>query len=154
MIDKASERWTVCFAAILFALSSAVASAATFHIDISPAPRTALNLNGVNLYNGDHAVGLSEANAIVPGGSGSGTGNETGPGITYDDVSQELNLNFDYSGLFGTNPAVRFQGISAVNFPGTNLFNDTVKILGPHDAGFQESSVSGVVIVLSNDQEG
>lgn len=107
MIDKASERWTVCFAAILFALSSAVASAATFHIDISPAPGTALNLSGVNLYNGDHAVGLSEANAIVPGGSG--TGNETGPGITYDDVSQELNLNFDCSGLFGINPAVRFQ---------------------------------------------
>ena len=152
MLDKASERWTVCFAAILFALSSAVASAATFHIDISPAPGTALNLNGVNLYNGDHAVGLSEANAIVPGGSG--TGNETGPGITYDDVSQELNLNFDYSGLFGINSAVRFQGISAVNFPDTNLFDDTVKILGPHDTGFQERSVSGVVIVLSNDQEG
>ena len=122
------------------------------HIDISSAPGTALNLNGVNLYNGDHAVGLSEANAIVPGGSG--TGNETGPGITYDDVSQELTLNFDYSGLFGINPAVRFQGISAVNFPDTNLFDDTVKILGPHDTGFQESSVSGVVIVLSNDQEG
>ena len=152
MIDKASERWTVCFAAILFALSSAVASAATFHIDISPAPGTALNLSGVNLYNGDHAVGLSEANAIVPGGSG--TGNETGPGITYDDVSQELTLNFDYSGLFGINPAVRFQGISAVNFPDTNLFDDTVKILVPHDAGSQEGSVSGVVIVLSNDQEG
>ena len=129
-----------------------MASAATLHIDISSAPGTALNLNGVNLYNGDHAVGLSEANAIVPGGSG--TGNETRPSITYDDVSQELTLNFDYSGLFGINPAVRFQGISAVNFPDTNLFDDTVKILVPHDAGSQEGSVSGVVIVLSNDQEG
>ena len=57
MINKALGNWAGCFAAILLALSGAAVSAATFHIDISPAPGTALNLNGVNLYNGDHAIG-------------------------------------------------------------------------------------------------
>jgi len=70
---------------------------ATFAVDISPLGG-ALN-SGANPYTQDHAVGLTAPNETAQPAS-SATGNETGTGITYDDVTNALAYQFAYGSDF------------------------------------------------------
>ena len=69
-----------------------------FNVDISPAI-SGLN-SGANPYAGDYAEGLAAANESAQPAS-TATGNETGAGITYDDVTNQLTLTFGYGSDFG-----------------------------------------------------
>jgi hypothetical protein len=99
--------------------------AAVFQVDLSPGPGVALNL-GANPYTQDHAVGLSglnESPAVVL----SGSGNEIGAGISYDDVSNQLSFDLAYGSAFGFSDLVgnltvlHVHGPGLVNFPGPNI---------------------------------
>ena len=70
------------------AVLTSTASAAIIQFDISP------------LSFGDNTIGLSGPNE-APSNASSATGNEIGAGISLDDVTQSLTLNFAYGSAFG-----------------------------------------------------
>ena len=99
------------------ALAATDASAAVYEIDISPGPGLALNL-GANPYTQDHAVGLSGLNAVGQPAT-TATGNEVGAGITYNDVTNELSMDFAYGSAFGFSDLLGAASVYHVHGPVT-----------------------------------
>ena len=114
---------------ILVALFAAISlgglplNATLFQVDLSPLSG-ALNL-GANPYTQDHAVGLSGLNTFGQL-SPTGSGNEIGAGISYDDVTKVLSFDFAYGAAFGHTDLVgnwtasHIHGPGLVNFPAVN----------------------------------
>lgn len=104
-------------------LATGAAQAAIIPFDISPTNK-AINLLNYSA-NRDHAQGLSALNETLQPAS-SATGNETGAGITYDDVTNQLTFNFAYGSAFGfvdlvgNYSAAHIHGNGAVNYPAVN----------------------------------
>jgi hypothetical protein len=98
--------------------------ATVFQVDLSPLSG-ALNL-GANPYTQDHAVGLSGLNSASQL-SPTGSGNEVGAGISYDDVTNLLSFDFAYGSAFGFTDLVgnwtlaHIHGPGLVNFPAANI---------------------------------
>lgn len=102
----------------------ATSYSAIFAIDLSPGPGRALNL-GASTYTRDHATGLSGLNETGMFAA-SGSGNEIGAGISYNDVSNVLSFDmaygsaFGFADLLGNLTVLHVHGAGLVNFPAAN----------------------------------
>lgn len=118
-LTRISSIVTLSLSFILFSS----AEAAVYRVDISPAGT-------------DHAVGLSALNAVAQPASAA-TGDVINGGITYDDVTNELNWNFAYGSDFGFVDLVgnfsvaHLHGPAAVQFPLPNTGAGVLLDLGP-----------------------
>lgn len=99
---------------LLFVFGLASTHAATLDFNLSP-PGT------------DNAVGMSPQNEVPPATNSIGSGNEIGPGITFDTQTLQLNLAIGYGSAFGfdnlTGP------ITGVHIHGPALTNAVAPIL-------------------------
>lgn len=107
---------------------------ATFGIDLSPLGG-ALNL-GSNPYVQDHAVGLAGANEN-PQNASPATGNETFAGITYNDTTNALTLQFAYGSDFGFVNLTGDFSLAHIHGPGPVLAPGSANMNGGilHDLG-------------------
>ncbi len=130
---------------LLFAVLTACTSlqAATVLFDLSPA-------------GSDNAIGLSPLNEVPPIANSTGSGNETGSGITFDTGTLTLSLSFGYgsaagfSNLTGAATAVSLQGPAATNATASvvlDLTGANIPAADPANGG----SVSGSVVLSTNE---
>jgi hypothetical protein len=125
----------------LFTIATAV-PAAIVTFDLSP-PGT------------DHAVGLSPANETPPVLNSTGSGNEIGPGITFDTSTLTLSLSLGYGSAFGfsnlTCPATaaHIHGPAPTNTPApivVDLAGLNVLAANPANGG----SIVGSIVLATN----
>ena len=116
------KKHLLLFSLVAFAISTVTSNAATFLIDLSPASGIALN-SGSTTYTQDHGIALTGTNTSIVT---TATGDEVFSGITFDDVTKELNFDIAYGSahgfvdLGGDYTNAHFHGPAAVQYPSPN----------------------------------
>lgn len=140
------KRLTVACSALslLLMFGAGTATADTFNLD----------------FQGNAGFGLLPGNEVPPASS-SAFGGETGGGITYDDVTNMLSIEFNFTGLTGGGLINAGDGgIHIHNAGSTDPFNNNGGIVFNLNSGFAnvaENATSGSIdldITLSEVQEG
>jgi hypothetical protein len=137
--------------------------AAIRQIDISPSAAAAANL-GTVIYPGDHAPGLDASNESNQPNSPA-TGGELGTGVRYDDVSNQLTIDFGYGSAFGfvdlasdwASPLIHIHGngTNTAQFPNPNTnAGVTVDLFPLHTpSGTRSGRVTGTVALTATQEQ-